>query len=173
MSARRPDVLERAFGAAQPAGPALAAVFARRRRRDRTQRIVAALVAAAIAVAGIAFIAHAFERAQQVPTAATTPKTVAGLKLAWWGDAGSAIHATPVIADGRLFDTTNDGRVVAFDESCATTDGPCPPVWTARLSTVSVAEDHNPWGSSVVANSTAYIEIPRRQAPRLSDGLHR
>ena len=159
MSARRPDVLERAFGV-PPAGPALAAVIARRRRRDRTQRIVAALVAAAITIAGIAFMAHAFERAQQVPTGPITPQTVAGLKLAWWGETGSAIHATPVLADGRVFVTTQDGTVQAFDQSCSATDEPCPPVWTARLSSADVAGSHNPWGSPVVAGDRIYVGSP-------------
>ncbi|HTG48719.1 MAG TPA: PQQ-binding-like beta-propeller repeat protein [Actinomycetota bacterium] len=156
MSVRPPDVLERAFGA-PPAGPALEAVLARRRRRDRRQRIVAALVALGLTLAGVALLVHAYRSAQVVPSGPITPKSVSGLKLAWWGEVNSSIHANPVIADGRVFVTTQDGRVVAFDEACEATQGPCPPVWGARISDPNIAGNHNPWGAPVAVGGRIYV----------------
>src|SRR4029453_17997202 len=61
----------------------------------------------------------------------------------WAGRTGGDLStATPVVAGGYIFVGAGDcchgsetfGRLVAFEEACASYPDPCRPVWTARLS---------------------------------------
>ncbi|MFH1862722.1 MAG: PQQ-binding-like beta-propeller repeat protein, partial [bacterium] len=53
-------------------------------------------------------------------TGFSSENTTAGLVPLWTANLGSAIYNSPIVADGRLFITTTDARLIAFDPNAGT-----------------------------------------------------
>src|SRR5262245_37498410 len=119
-------------------------VYRRGARKRRNERIGAIVLALVIALASTAAILNTIRgsRGPMPESPSITPGNVGQLQEQWSGQTGG-LAPTPVITDGVVVTETRSGHVVAFADHCATDDGACSPMWTAKMDPMVAPTDRD------------------------------
>jgi len=111
----------------------------RRDRRRRNRRIGSAILALVIAAVVIGYaVSVLHEKAEHVPMDRITSQNVADLGLAWTATSGVATGTggSPSVRDGIVYadvgPTEGTAGIQGFPLACLTSDGSCPPAWSAE-----------------------------------------